>query len=113
MTGSTAPKSERQKYIDDLNKQLDNAVAGQNFEKTKAGGLITKILQNDVNQFTKDVLSDKYINDHNGYLDARAKAHYAASLLNRIMALKNTDQKPIREALKEAETDPGAWHGLR
>jgi len=99
---------ERQKYVDNLKAQLKDITAGQSFEKTKAGELITKILQADVNRFTNDVLSDKFVDDHSGYIDTRAKANYAASLLNRLLSLKNPKrEKEIRDNIKEATEEPG------
>ena len=99
---------ERQQYVDGLNAQLKDITAGQSFEKTKAGELIVKILQADVNRFTKGVLSDKFVNDHNGYIDARAKANYAANLLNRLSSLKSPErEKEVRGRIKEATEEPG------
>ena len=93
--------NERAVYVEDLHKQLKTIVAAQSFELTDAGALIVKILEADVDRFTNQILSDKFTNDHQGYVDCRAKAHYAASLLGRIKTLNNPKkEKEIREQLK-------------
>lgn len=96
---------ERAKYVAKLKTDLDKVIAGQSFERTNAGKLIIEILEADVNRFTADVLSDKFIDDHMGYVDARSKANYAASLLGRIKAVNNPDrEKDIREKIELAES---------
>jgi hypothetical protein len=98
-----AEKTERQKYIAKLQGQLDKAIAGENFHQTKPGKLIVDILRTDVTNFTNDVLSDKFIKDHDGYLDARAKANYASSLLDRLVKVANpVVQQQIRGDIKAA-----------
>lgn len=98
--------TDRDKFIADLNNQLSKVVTGQSFEYTDAGKLIIEILTADVNNFTKQVLSNKFINDHQGYVDARAKANYAASLLGRLQTLNDpVKEKVIREQLEAAQND--------
>ena len=98
--------TEREKYINDLQVKLTKVIAAQSFEYTDAGKLIIEILTADVNLFSKQVLSDQFLNDHMGYVDARAKANYAASLLGRIQKLNNSDtEKEIRKGIDEALND--------
>jgi hypothetical protein len=98
--------TDREKYITDLHSQLQKVIAGQSFEYTDAGKLIVEILSADVNNFTKQILSNKFINDHQGYVDARAKANYAASLLGRLKTLDDPKkEKEIRESLEAAKND--------
>lgn len=99
-------QTDREKYLIDLHAQLAKVVAGQSFEYTDAGKLIIEILTADVNNFTKLVLSSKFVNDHQGYVDARAKANYAASLLGRLKSLDNPlKEKEIRESIEAAKND--------
>jgi len=99
-------QTDREKYLTDLHAQLGKVIAGQSFEYTDAGKLIVEILTADVNNFTKLVLSSKFVNDHDGYLDVRAKANYAASLLGRLKSLDNPiKEKEIRESITLAEND--------
>lgn len=99
---------ERRKYVDGLKAELETISAGQAFEVTGSGKLIIKILQADVDRFTNDVLSDKFIDNHMGYVDARAKANYAASILNRLQRVKSpAKEKEVREKLDLAENEPG------
>lgn len=93
--------NEREQYVQNLNDQLHAVVTAQSFELTDAGALIVKILEADVSRFTNQLLSDKYTNDHQGYVDVRAKANYAASLLARLKTLDNpAKEKDIRDQLK-------------
>lgn len=99
-------QTEREKYIATLHAQLEKVVAGQAFEKTSAGALIVQILEADVNQFTKKILSNDFINNHQGYVDVRAKANYAASLLARLKQFDNpAAEKQIRDDLEAAKND--------
>lgn len=93
--------NERAAYVEGLHKQLETLVAAQSFELTDAGALIVKILEADVDRFTNMLLSNKYVNDHQGYVDCRAKANYAASLLGRLKSLNNPNkEKEIRDQLQ-------------
>ena len=93
--------NERAAYVEGLHKQLETLVAAQSFELTDAGALIVKILEADVDRFTNMLLSNKYVNDHQGYVDCRAKANYAASLLGRLKSLNNPNkEKEIRYQLQ-------------
>jgi hypothetical protein len=106
MVGMRPEPSERDKYLADLHGQLAKVVAGQSFEYTDAGKLIIEILTADINLFTNDILSDKYINDHQGYVDARAKAQYATSLVRRIKVLDDPKkEKQLRESIELANND--------
>lgn len=93
--------NERAEYVAGLHRQLETVIAGQSFELTDAGELIVKILEADVDRFTNDLLSKKFLNDHMGYVDVRAKANYAASILGRLKTLNNpAKEKDIREQLQ-------------
>lgn len=113
MDNEQREQTEREKYLADLHDQLGKVVAGQSFEFTDAGKLIIGILTADVNMFTKQILSNKFINDQMGYVDARAKANYAASLLGRLKSLDDPmKEKVIRENIDVANNDePDASNG--
>lgn len=98
-------QNEREKYISDLNKQLETIMAAQSFQQTEGGKLIIQMLKNDINVFTQDLISSKFINDHNGYLDVRSRLEYAASLLGRIITVADPEkEKKARQDLKLAKT---------
>lgn len=104
--------TERDKYLDNLHKQLDKAQAAGHFQNDAGGKLVIEMLNVDIARFTADIASDKFVNDHNGYLDSRAKLSYALSLLNRLNGLATPDlpaklQDQIKAAQPEAD-QPGA-----
>lgn len=100
--------TERDKYLNNLYQQLDKAQAAGHFQNDAGGQLVIEMLNADVARFTSDVASDKFINDHNGYLDSRAKLSYSVSLLKRLNNLANPDlpaklQDQIKAALPETD----------
>jgi len=98
--------NERADYVAKLYKQLETVVAGQSFEFTDAGKLIVNILEADVDRFTKEILSNKFVNDHQGYVDCRAKANYAASILGRLKTLNSpAKEKDIRDQLRAIDDE--------
>lgn len=104
-----AEQNEREKYVAKLHSDLAKVIAANDFHATEPGQLIIGILQADVTNATNDLLSNKFVDDHNGYLDARARAAYASTLLGRLTKLANVDQKPLRQSIDAAkkDADPG------
>lgn len=98
--------NERAEYVAGLHRQLETVIAGQSFELTEAGALIVKILEADVDRFTKEILSNKFTNDHQGYVDVRAKANYAASILGRLKSLNSpAKEKDLRDQIKAIDDE--------
>jgi hypothetical protein len=98
--------NERAEYVAGLHRQLETVIAGQSFELTDAGKLIVQILEADVDRFTKELLSNKFINDHQGYVDVRAKTNYAASILGRLKTLNSpAKEKDLRDQLQAIEDE--------
>lgn len=96
----------RQNYVDNLAKQLEKAVLASEFSNTPVGKYLIDMLQADANLFAQQIASDKFINDHNGYLDARAKLSYVSSLLNRLQKAANPDlEANLRQQIDEAQKD--------
>lgn len=104
--------SEREKYKLSLMNSLTKIAAAQSFENSDAGKLIIEILNNDISSFTKQILSDKFVDNHMQYVDCRAKANYAASLLMRLQTISdNEGESEIRKKLKELEEEDGRSAG--
>jgi hypothetical protein len=96
----------RQNYVDNLAKQLEKAVLASEFNNTPVGKYLIDILQTDASLFAQQIASDKFINDHNGYLDARAKLSYVASLLSRLQKTADPNlEANLRQKIDEAQSD--------
>jgi hypothetical protein len=100
----------RQVYIDKKAKDLGKAAAAGEFVQSKGGQNLIDWIQAQVNLFTNDLLSDKFINDHNGYLDARAKVSFGRNIIATLTKLSNPDleaalRKEIEAAQAEGEGD--------
>lgn len=103
-TQRKAEMDEKQKYITSLRKQLEQISAAQAFPTTPAGELVIKILTEDIALFTRRITSDEFVNNHEGYLDVRAKLNYAASFLNRLSSLQSkSTEADVREKLDVVE----------
>lgn len=96
----------RQEYIDKKAKDLEKASAAGEFVNSTGGQNLIEWLQAQINQFTNDLLSDKYINDHNGYLDARAKVSFARNIVATLTKMSNPDlEATLRKQIEEAQSE--------
>lgn len=96
----------RQKYIDSKAKELEKASAAGEFVNSTGGKNLIDWLNAQVNQFTNELLSDKFINNHNGYLDARAKVSFARNIVATLMKQSNPDvEAELRKQIEVAQSD--------
>lgn len=99
-------KNDKEAYVKSLEAELSRILAAEEFGTTKPGKLIIEILEGDVNAFTNKLLSPDFLNDHMGYVDARAKANYAQSLLSRINTVKSERvKKELTDKIKAAREE--------
>lgn len=97
-------KNEREDYILGLSNQLAKVLAAQDFANSDGGKLFIQLLDADVKKFREQVEGDKFINDHQGYVDARAKLSYANSLLSRFAKTSDTGKEvALRKEIDEAK----------
>jgi hypothetical protein len=97
---------QRQAYIDQKAKDLEKASAAGEFVNSKGGQNLIDWLQAQINQFTNDLLSNKYINDHNGYLDARSKVSFARNIITTLTKMSNPDlEAELRKQIEVAQSD--------
>lgn len=96
----------RQDTIDRLARDLEKATAAGEFVNSNGGKLLMNFISADINRFVAQISSDKFVNDHNGYLDARSKLSYASSLLKRLTRLSDPDvPQAIREQINLAQSE--------
>lgn len=96
----------RREYIDSKARELEKASAAGEFVNSKGGQNLIDWLTAQISNFTNDLLSDKYINDHNGYLDARAKVSFARNVVATLQKQANPDvEAALRQQIEEASSD--------
>ena len=96
----------RQAYLSKIGRDLEKAAAAGEFVNSVGGNNLIGWLQAQINLFTNDMLSDKFINDHNGYLDARAKVSFARNIVATLTKLSNPDlEAGLRKQMADAEAE--------
>jgi hypothetical protein len=96
----------RDEYLRRLDNELGKAVAAGEFVNSAGGKILLDFIQNDIQQFTANIAGDKFINDHSGYLNDRARLSYAMSLHKRLTRLSDPDlPKAIGDQITLAKSD--------
>lgn len=96
----------RKEYIDKKAKELEKAAAAGEFVNSKGGKNHLEWCNAQINMFTNEILSDKFINDHNGYLDARAKVSVLRNVVATLTKQANPDvEAALRKQIEEAKAD--------
>ena len=99
-------KDTRQEYIDKKAKELEKAAAAGEFVNSKGGKNHLDWCNAQISMFTNEILSDKFINDHNGYLDARAKVSVLRNVVTTLTKLSSPDlEASLRKQIEEASAD--------
>jgi len=96
------PKSEREVYIENLQKKISNAVKKNRFNETDEGKMFREIITEQINLIVKNIGGRKYINDHNSYVFDTGQMFMAQKLLN---LLNPEDTTQDTEKLKAAKSD--------
>lgn len=102
---SNEPKTERQKYIENLEHKLQKAGKAQRFKQSEDGGIITDYLTQQINAIVKNIGGTKYINDHNSYIYDVGQMAMAQKLLTMLNNEASQDTEDMANRLKEAKTD--------
>lgn len=89
LEASNQPNEELEKLYD----QLREVAASEDFFNLASGKLFLQLATAIVNKNTKDMLSEKFINDHNGYINARAESAAISSLLRRMQVAGSPKRK--------------------
>jgi hypothetical protein len=98
-------KSEREVYIESLQKKIAKAATAKRFNESDEGKLIREWAAEQMNTVMKQLAGKKFIDDHNGYIYATGEFAMAQKLLTMLdsEASKNTGE--MAEQLKEARAD--------
>lgn len=87
----------REKYIQSLENKINKAKDSEEFE-LGAGSMVIEWLKDRITFLTNKVLSDEFVNDHNGYLKAVATVQAHQSLLN-MLAVSKAEGPKAQDAL--------------
>lgn len=98
-------KTEREKYIENLEAKLSKAGKAQRFKQSEDGGIITDYLVQQINAIVKNIGGTKYINDHNSYIYDVGQMAMAQKLLTMLNGEASQDTEAMAGRLKEARTD--------
>lgn len=87
-----AEASNEDSQVSRLEQQLHEASLASDFFEHQVGKLFIQYAAAIVNRNTKDMLSKKFINDHEGYINARAEAAAIQELLRRMQVSSNPER---------------------
>lgn len=96
----------RDKEIARLAKDIEKAASSSQYVNSAGGKLHMDWLTAQLNQATNDILSDKFISDHNGYLDARSRAAFIRNQLATLTKLSSPDlEMQLRSRMELAQSE--------
>lgn len=88
------------KEIAELEEQLREAIAAEDFFNQASGKLFQKLANAEVNKILKDITSDKYRKDLMGYNNALSDLNAYKNMLKRMQVAASPDRRrKIREKL--------------
>lgn len=99
------PKTERDKYIENLESKLRKAGKAQRFKQSEDGGIITDYLTTQINAIVKNIGGTKYLNDHQGYIYDVGQMAMAQKILTMLNGEASTDTQDLKTKLNDAKTD--------
>lgn len=79
--------------IQDLQKQFNEAVAASEFLDSAAGKLWVDLASQEISHIVRDITSDKYIKDHNGYIYALAELRANEKMLRKFRAAASAERR--------------------
>lgn len=95
--------TEQEQEIARLEAQLNESAAAERFFETASGKLIVEIISREVTRLTRDLVSDKFIKDHTGYINCLAEVRAWQGLLKRLqIAAHPTRRNKLQERLDDA-----------
>lgn len=98
-------KTERQKYIEDLQGKIAKAVTAKRFNESEEGKLIREWASEQINSVVKELGGKKFLNDHNAYIYATGELAMARKLLVMLDREASKDTSELTASLRAAKTD--------
>ena len=84
-----------------LEEQLREAVAAEDFFNLASGKVWLTVISKDIDGLVKEITSDKFINDHEGYLEALGRLRQA----RRSIRLMQVAASPVRRSKIQEKID--------
>lgn len=94
----TQNQHQQDQEIANLERQLSEAVAASGFFELEVGRLFQRLATLKINKYTRDILSDKYDNDHRGYNNAKSHINAYQDMLK---MMQRAGRAEVRDTLKE------------
>lgn len=92
------------KQILELESQLRECAAAENFFETGSGKLITKLFTDNITRLTRKIASDKYLKDFQGYQLAVLELGVYSKILKSLqVAAAPQRQRIVKQKLDELE----------
>lgn len=79
----------QEKKIAQLEHKLKESIQAEEFFNLGSGKLITELLTTEITKLNADIISEKFLKDHVGYVNTLAELRAAKKLLDRLHALAN------------------------
>lgn len=96
--------NQQEQELNQLRQQLSETLNAEEFFRTPIGELWTRLANLEITKLIRDITSDKYDKDHNGYLNAKAELKVWRAMLGRLMIAGSPMRKAkIEERLATAE----------
>lgn len=93
---------EQEQEIRNLELQLNEAIAAENFFETASGKLASDLATKEIDRLIKDICSDKYLHDHMGYVVAVTQLQARRDWLKRLQLAKSPKRvAKIKERLAQ------------
>lgn len=94
---------EQDKKLAKLEQSLSKALIAEQFTKSDTGRLFTELAELEINKALKDITSDKYDKDHQGFLARKADMNAYKTLLRRMQLLASPQMRAkLEEQLEDA-----------
>lgn len=87
--------------LEELERQLREATAAEDFFNLASGKIWQKVMLKDIDVLVKEITSDNFINDHNGYLEALGRLRQA----RRAYKLMQVASSPSRKEKLQEKVD--------
>jgi hypothetical protein len=99
------PIQQQEQELNQLKHLLNETLTAEEFFKTPVGELWTRLATAEINRLIKDITSDKYVKDHQGYVAANIELGVWRKMLRKMqVAASPLRQQKINERLKEYES---------
>lgn len=79
--------------IAQLEQQLKDIAAAEQFYNFEAGRIIERMLTADITRLTREITSEKYVKDHTGYVNCLSELRANKNLLRKLQMAINPDYK--------------------